>query len=552
MNTHTHTDNEITDNELDARLRDTFATVMPLLDGPDTKSANDQTEHAGDIDHEPLVFDLAAAPTSVRHRRTVAILGSVAAVALVIGGLAVLQRDPAEPPAVANTPLPSVDSDTSGATQEPAPTATEKRSPAPALEAPVWYDTIRPLLPDGFDQIVLTDAMPEVVGFKAFRTGTRQLLDVTITLQSGYGMKDTGEAATFSDDEGDYIESAGSVALTTPGQRQVIIRCGLRPIGGGSVETGGLLDADRDTCNDGVDNLDIDPVSLRTLAGKLASEFPTDAVTPVFGQPDTGPAAASVSQIISDFVGEDRPFSGEQARGVLRDVNLSATIGEPSNTELTVIQGMWPPNGDGSALDETFADSPQGRFHLYGDIAVAFVVVETTGYHIATTDLSDAYITALGELLQQLSTSSSGDSGDEPAPILAEGPITVFENLATGDTITIVDDEQISIAARYESMTTAPYCVDLRLDGFSGPACVDATAIFDGRTNFAIPSDDGTRQLVGQIVTDLVDSIVTSDGRTITPSMNVWWDVAAIGSLTTYTVNTSTGRSTEAFSITAE
>jgi hypothetical protein len=136
--------------------------------------------------------------------------------------------------------------------------------------------------------------------------------------------------------------------------------------------------------------------------------------------------------------------------------------------------------------------------------------------------------------------------------ILAEGPVTQFEGLTPGQTLTIVTDGDYSIVARYEPATTAPYCVDLELAGFSGPACVDQTSVFDGRTSFALRSGDGTRQLVGQVVTDLVDSVVTSDGRTITPLMNVWWDVTDIGSPITYTVHTNDGRNTEPFPISAE
>jgi len=377
----------------------------------------------GRFDPDALPVDRPSAPRSGRW-----LVGAAAAAVVVlgVGGLVVANRPVADPAPAQQ------------------PSSTESASPAPTLQTPVWYDTIRPLLPDGFDQIVLTDATPEVVGFKAFRTATGQLLDVTITLQSGYDMKDTGEAATFSDDYGDYIESTGSVALTTPDQRRVVIRCGVRPIGGGTVETGGLLDADRDACDDGFDNLDIDPISRRGLAATLATEFPTDIVTPAFGQPDTGPVPATVTQIINDFVGEDRPFGGEQARGVLRDVNLSPMLGEPSTTELTVIQGMWPPDIDGSALDDIYADSPQGRFHLYGDIAVALVVVDTTGYHIATTDLSDTHLTALGELLQQLIEETSDNAPTSTASdeqTLPGNSLAVTPDVSTTTIVTSVSDE---------------------------------------------------------------------------------------------------------------
>ena len=368
----------------------------------------------GRFDPDVMLVDRPSDPQSTRW-----LVGAAAAavVMLGVGGLIVANRQDADP----------------APAQQPSST-NEIASPAPALQAPVWYGTIRPLLPDGFDQIVLTVATPEVVSFKAFRTATGQLLDITITLQSGYGMKDTGEAATFSDDYGDYIESAGSVALTTPDQRQVIIGCGLRPIGGGSVETGGLLDADRDACDDGFDNLDIDTISRRDLAAKLATEFPTDVVTPAFGQPDTSPVPAAVTPIVNDFVGEDRPFGLEQADGVLRSVNLSPIVGEPSATELTVIEGMWPPNGGGSALDDIYAGSPQPLFHLYGDIAVALVVVDTIGYHIATTDLSDTHLTALGELVQQLIAPSSDTSSTEitPVPTATEVPTLASTPTTTG------------------------------------------------------------------------------------------------------------------------
>jgi hypothetical protein len=371
----------------------------------------------GRFDPDVLLVDRASDPRSSRW-----LVGAAAAAVVVlgVGGLIVANRQDADPAPAQQ------------------PSSAESASPTPTLEAPVWYGTIRPLLPDGFDQIVLTDATQEVVGFKAFRTGTRQLLDVTITLQSGYGMKDTGEAATFSDDYGDYTESAGSVALTTPDQRQVIIRCGLRPIGGGSVETGGLLDADRDTCEDGFDNLDIDTISRRSLAARLATEFPTNIVTPAFGQPDTSPVPADVAPVINDFVGEDRPFGGEQARGVLRDVNLSPVIGEASTTELTVIQGMWPPNGDGSALDDIYAGSPQGRFHLYDDIAVALVVVDTTGYHIATADLSDTHLTALGELLNQVIEETSANAPTSTAAVDQTDPGSSIATIPEVSTTTIV------------------------------------------------------------------------------------------------------------------
>lgn len=377
------------------------------LFGGETPSGSDEARSAPtavhfDLDRGLLRSGSRQAPRGKR-------LLSIAAVSLIVAGVAAVwftvgNRDGADP-------VPAEQS--SSTTVESAPTLQP-------LATPVWYDTIRPLLPDGFDQIVLTVAKPEVVSFKALRTGTRQLLDVTVTLQSGYDIKDTGEAITFSDEHGDYVESAGSVALTTPDQRRVVVRCGLRPIGGGTVEPGGLVDADRDTCDGEVDNLDIDPTSRRTLAAALAAGLPTDAVTPEFGQIDTSPEGAAVGAIVAEFAGDSRPFATTQADGVLRLANLTPTLDGPSTTELTVINGIWPPDGDGSAFDDTFANSPQGRFYQYGDIAVAFVVVDRTGYHIATTDLSDSHLTALGELLQQLITAPTTNTTVAAESALAE------------------------------------------------------------------------------------------------------------------------------------
>jgi hypothetical protein len=129
-----------------------------------------------------------------------------------------------------------------------------------------------------------------------------------------------------------------------------------------------------------------------------------------------------------------------------------------------------------------------------------------------------------------------------------DGPFSAFEILDVGESHTVVDSNGITIVARYEPTTTAPYCVDLTLEGFSGPACGERAAWIDGST-FIIPSKDNTRKLVGQIVPDSVVFVTTSDGRTIAPVSNVWWDVTPIDSPTTYTVHTTGGSSAEPFAI---
>lgn len=363
-------------------------------------------------------------------------LMSIAAAVLVVVGVTAVWGT------IANRQSPV----TPAAQQPEAPTTS---TPPQQPEAPVWYDTIRPLLPDGFDQIALTNATTETVAFVAFRTGTRQLLDITITLQPGKDTKDTGEPVTFSDSHGDYVEATGTTMLTTPDDRRISIRCGLRAIGGGSADPAGLLTADRDTCDaDGVDNLDIDPLSRRTLAARLADEFPTDSVTPAFGQPDTSPEAAAVTQIVNAFTGDDRPFATIQGDGVLRLANLSPTLGEPATTELTVINGIWPPDGDQSATDSTLADHPRGHFFGYGDIAAALVVVDGTGYHIATTDLDDTHLDTLGGLLQQLVAASSGttDPATTTVPGEAVTEVTVSTTILEGSPVSTVPFESSALA----------------------------------------------------------------------------------------------------------
>lgn len=133
-------------------------------------------------------------------------------------------------------------------------------------------------------------------------------------------------------------------------------------------------------------------------------------------------------------------------------------------------------------------------------------------------------------------------TSDEPK---LRGAVTSFESLGTGESLTLVDTDGVTVMARYEPTTTAPYCVDLSLDGFTGPACGDLEAWSDGQTTFGIASPDRTRKLVGQIVPDSVNLVSTSDGRSITPVSNVWWDATPIDAATAYTLHTDDGASIE-------
>lgn len=424
---------------------DDRALMRVDLFGRDASTTTERPTRAEDRPAAQLDLDQGTRMTG-RRRRGVRGLLSIAAVLLVLLGVAgmwfaVGDRD-VEDHAPAQQP--------SSTATDTAPSDSRPTNGAPIVQpmddAPVWYDTIRPLLPEGFDLIVLTMAEPEVVGFKAFRTGTTQLLDITITLQPGYDLKGTGEAVTFSDEHGDYVESTSSVALMTLDQRRVTIRCGLSPVEGGGL-SGSLAPGARDYCGDGFDNLDLDPASRRALAAKLSDEFPANAVTPAFGHPDTSPEAPAVIQLVYDFVG-DRPFGMEQAGGVLRVADLGPNLGEPTTTELTVIHGIWPPDGDGSAFDDAYA--PQGRFAQYGDIAVALVVVAGTGYHITTTDISQGHLVQLGGLLEQLieisasssQTTRADDDETSPGSSVAEAP------KVSTSTIVAATDSELAEALR--------------------------------------------------------------------------------------------------------
>jgi hypothetical protein len=110
----------LSDDELDARLRTTFATVMPLLDAPSTATTNAVGGRDSESNDDALVFDLAVAPSSPKPRRMVGILGAAAATVLVLAGLAFAQRDQTETPAASQpselpgTTIPLDDSSVDG------------------------------------------------------------------------------------------------------------------------------------------------------------------------------------------------------------------------------------------------------------------------------------------------------------------------------------------------------------------------------------------------------------------------------------------------------
>ena len=371
--------------------------------------------------HEPVAaderriqVDLVKGTDPLRRRSRRAL--SIAAALLVTAGLGGLwiastARDPNDDPAAAEQPVQTV----------------------VATTAPPWYDPIRSVLPVGFDQIVLTDAVPEAVGFKAFRTGTRQLLDVSMTLQPGFDIKDTSDAVTFTDEHGRFFESTSGVALVTPDNRMVNLRCGLSPVGGGAVGSAAMADSRRDYCGDGFDNLGLDPVSRRQLAARLADAFSSDAVTAGFGQP-VAPTTEDprVVQRLTAFRGTPVEFSAVQSDGVLRTANLSAGV-DAYDTELTLIHGVWPPRAADAVPANALVAGGASRFFHYDDVAVALVIADDgTGYHLITTDLTESHLARLGNLLDDL----VGASQASPATTVATAAATTTVTASTTPAIT--------------------------------------------------------------------------------------------------------------------
>ena len=184
----------------------------------------------------------------------------------------------------------------------------------------------------------------------------------------------------------------------------------------------------------------------------------------------------------------------------------------------------------------------------WGNLVAEFPIRGDLDPTVATDTTVVSEVPVAGVETETESTTTVSD--DSATPTTSETPelggmITSFESLGTGESVTLIDTDGVTVMARYEPTTTAPYCVDLSLDGFIGPACGDRKAWTDGQTTFAIASLDRTRKLVGQIVPDSVNLVTTSDGPTITPVSNVWWDATPIDSTTTYTLHTDDGATIE-------
>ncbi|HYN35331.1 MAG TPA: hypothetical protein VES40_22080 [Ilumatobacteraceae bacterium] len=154
---------------------------------------------------------------------------------------------------------------------------------------------------------------------------------------------------------------------------------------------------------------------------------------------------------------------------------------------------------------------------------------------------------------------------EAPSTPFDSGPITAFLPANASNVVTIVDDPQIKIdgsVQRVERTDQDEYCLAINwagreqdFDTSNGNACFSQDAIGAqqdigngaglGGPVAVLDSLDGTRVLVVGAVPDAVTSIRTDSGESITPIHNIWWDVIDAGTLVTYEIASSDGRTTK-------
>ncbi|MAT06703.1 MAG: hypothetical protein CL424_16830 [Acidimicrobiaceae bacterium] len=143
------------------------------------------------------------------------------------------------------------------------------------------------------------------------------------------------------------------------------------------------------------------------------------------------------------------------------------------------------------------------------------------------------------------------------------GPIAAFLPEVAGDMVTIVDEPGFKIDAQVQPVQRTgqdEYCLAITWAGQELPfdtqaTCFSAEAIAMqqdigngaglGGPVAVLDSLDGTQVLVVGAVPDAVTDIRTETGKNITPTHNIWWDVIDSGSLVTYKIIASDGRTTE-------
>lgn len=183
--------------------------------------------------------------------------------------------------------------------------------------------------------------------------------------------------------------------------------------------------------------------------------------------------------------------------------------------------------------------------------AEAIVHAGETVTDVGESALHDEYYEAIQQQVE-----GSGEPFDT-------GPIAAFLPQVAGNVVTIVDEPDIKIEAQVQPVERTgqdEYCLAISWAGQELPFDVQ-TFCFSAET-IAMQQDmgngaglggpvgvldslDGTQVLVVGAVPDVVTDVRTETGKNITPTDNIWWDVIDSGSLVTYKIIASDGRTTE-------
>ena len=397
-------DERVDDQELERRLRMTLRAVMPLLDRQPAQFTG------ASLEPDQILLEVDRYRRSPHRARFAAVALSLVATVVVLFVL-VTRREPVESPVGDDASITS-------------------SSPMTGQ----WYDTIRPFLPDGFDQIALMHAGDDAVVFRSWRTGTGQILDLTIGLQSGV-VKATTDSVTDVNASGTWFESTSDVTLITNDGRLISLSCGVQ------IDTGGLIGifgSSRDYCGDEFDHAGIGPMDRRAIVTALATRFPTATPDAAFGIPalptaDLDHTAAVITEVLPDV---DGTVVGGQWDGVVQYINLTGRRG-PGKSELSIVHGITPPRAADAnpAFAPLPATDPSSRMMLYDDIAIGWMVNDDgIGYHIATTDISPENLARLGTLLERLSQVQANEG-----PIARDVATPPSSASATESTMEFVD-----------------------------------------------------------------------------------------------------------------
>jgi len=156
-------------------------------------------------------------------------------------------------------------------------------------------------------------------------------------------------------------------------------------------------------------------------------------------------------------------------------------------------------------------------------------------------------VRALGQAALAPEYYAGMDTPAEVAPFVT-GPISTFDGLSVGGTVSALNDGATTISVRLGDGDRS-LCADIEFgDGLNGAVCFSRSEVEGQVTSFFnADSMDGTKVLVGGIVPDAITEIRTDTGAVIIPSHNVWWDVIDAGQVHTYTLTAADGRTIETY-----